>query len=93
LFFKSSVALRHIAVFTPIQNSFHSDEKGIQGVFLIGAAFAMVGGIISWVFIPDKEKDLESEDARFRAYLLENGYTGTFGESLEDEIKTTNFKV
>lgn len=80
-------------VFTPIQDSFHSDQKGIQGVFLIGAAFAVVGGIIAWIFIPDRNRDLESEDASFRAYLEENGYTGLFGESLEDEIKTTSFKI
>lgn len=76
-------------VFTPIQDSFSDVDKGNQGVFLIGAAFAAVGGIIAWVFIPDKERDLESEDARFRAYLEENGYEGTFGESLAAEIKTT----
>jgi MFS family permease len=80
-------------VFTPIQDSFHSDQKGVQGVFLIGAAFAVVGGIIAWIFIPDRERDLESEDARFKAYLEEQGYTGFFGESIEDEIKTTSYKL
>jgi hypothetical protein len=43
--------------------------------------------------IPDKERELESEDARFRAYLEENGYSGVFGESWENEIKSTAFKV
>ena len=62
-------------------------------MFLIGAAFAAVGGIISWFLIPDKEKDLESEDARFRVYLEENGYSGVYGENLEDELKTTAFKI
>jgi MFS family permease len=80
-------------VFTPIQNSFHSPDAGIQGVFLIGAAFAMVGGIIAWVFIPDRERDLENEDAKFMAYLAENGYQGYFGESLEEEVKSTGFKI
>ncbi|KAK3631722.1 hypothetical protein LTR56_016678 [Elasticomyces elasticus] len=70
-------------VFTPIQNS----------VFLIGAAFAATGGLIAWFLIPDRERDLESEDARFRAYLEANGYSGLFGESLEKDLKTTNFKV
>jgi hypothetical protein len=60
---------------------------------LIGAAFALVGGIIAWVFIPDMDRELEGEDARFRAYLAEHGYSGVFGESLEAEIKTTNFKI
>ena len=80
-------------VFTPIQDSFSNSQKGIQAVFLIGAAFATVGAVISWFMIPDKERDLESEDSKFRAYLAENGYTGTFGELLEDELKTTNFKL
>lgn len=65
-------------VFTPIQNSFDDVFKGQQAVFLIGAGFAAVGGIISWTLIPDKEKDLESEDVRFRAYLEEHGYETTF---------------
>jgi hypothetical protein len=43
-------------------------------VFLNGAAFAIVGGLIVWFFIPDKERDLEAEDARFKAYLEENGF-------------------
>ena len=79
-------------VFTPIQNSFADEFKGVQGVFLIGAAFAAVGGIIAWTLIPDRERDLETEDARFRAYLQEHGYSADFGESLEKEIKTTTFK-
>ncbi|WPH04629.1 Hypothetical protein R9X50_00752200 [Acrodontium crateriforme] len=80
-------------VFTPIQNSFDSDFKGVQAVFLIGAAFAAVGGLIAWTLIPNREKDLESEDARFRAYLTEHGYDGVFGESLAKDLKTTTFKV
>jgi MFS family permease len=61
-------------VFTPIQDSFANTEKGQQGVFLIGSAFAIVGGLIAWFLIPDKERDLESEDVRFRRYLEANGY-------------------
>ncbi|KAF2674308.1 MFS general substrate transporter [Microthyrium microscopicum] len=80
-------------VFTPIQDSFDDPQKGVQGVFLIGAAFALTGCIISWFMIPDKERDLEDEDVKFRLYLEQHGYTGTFGESLEEEIKTTNFKI
>jgi MFS family permease len=81
-------------VFMPIQNSFSSVEKGQQGVFLIGSAFAIVGGIIAWVFIPDKERDLESEDVRFRAYLEAKGFdTSFYGVSLEEETKSTAFKV
>jgi MFS family permease len=80
-------------VFTPIQDSFSDSQKGVQGVFLIGAAFAAVGALISWFLIPSKDKHLEDEDTKFRAYLAEHGYHGTWGDSLLDEIKTTNFKV
>lgn len=59
----------------------------------IGASFAAVGGIIAYTLIPDRERDLESEDARFRAALEEHGYGGAFGESLQKEIKGTTFKV
>jgi len=52
-----------------------------------------VGGIIAYTLIPDRERDLESEDARFRAYLEENGYGGEFGESLEKDLKSTTSKV
>ena len=79
-------------VFTPIQDSFSSTEKGTQAVFLIGAAFAAVGGIMAWFLLPDRERQLEDEDAKFREYLEANGYCGDFGESVEKEIKSTAFR-
>lgn len=81
-------------VFTPIQDSLGSRQKGQQGVFLVGSAFAVVGGIIAWVLIPDMERDLEGEDVRFRRYLEENGFdTSTLGgESLIGQMKSTTFK-
>ncbi|KAJ5318193.1 hypothetical protein PENANT_c052G01203 [Penicillium antarcticum] len=70
-------------VFTPIQNSFDSTEKGQQAVFLIGAAFTVVGGLISWFLIPDMSRELETEDARFKEYLEQNGYdVSLYGEAL-----------
>jgi MFS family permease len=78
-------------VFTPIQNSFSNDFQGVQAVFLIGAAFAAVGGVISYTLIPDRERNLEDEDAKFRRYLDEHGYTTVFGESLQKQTKSTTF--
>jgi hypothetical protein len=78
-------------VFTPIQNSFGGEFQGVQAVFLIGAAFAATGGIIAWFLIPDRERDLESEDARFRAYLEEHGYSAEFGEPLEKNLRRSSF--
>ncbi|KAJ5948084.1 hypothetical protein N7466_001099 [Penicillium verhagenii] len=70
-------------VFTPIQASFSTDQKGQQAVFLIGSAFTIVGGIIAWYLIPDMSRELETEDARFKAYLEENGYdVSEYGDAL-----------
>ncbi|KAF1980975.1 MFS general substrate transporter [Aulographum hederae CBS 113979] len=80
-------------VFMPIQDSFGTTEKGTQAEFLIGAAFATVGGIIAWFLVPDRERDLEDEDAKFREYLAANGYDGVFGESLLQEVKSTAWKL
>ncbi|OAQ98092.1 hypothetical protein LLEC1_00799 [Akanthomyces lecanii] len=72
-------------VFTPIQDSFRDGNKGVQGVFLIGAGFAMTGALITWFLVPDMERELENEDAKFRRYLEENGCGGVFGEDQNDE--------
>ncbi|KAL2789366.1 MFS general substrate transporter [Aspergillus keveii] len=62
-------------VFTPIQESFGWDvHRGQQAAFLIGSAFTVVGAVVAWWLIPDMERELESEDQRFRVYLEENGY-------------------
>ncbi|KAL5601571.1 hypothetical protein FOBRF1_009104 [Fusarium oxysporum] len=70
--------------FTPIQDSFSDKQRGIQAVFLIGAAFAAVGGLVAWLLIPDKDKELETEDAQFRLYLEQNGYKCSFGDAVRD---------
>lgn len=70
-------------VFTPIQNSFDTTAKGQQAVFLIGAAFTVVGGLVGWFLIPDMSRELETEDAKFKAYLEENGYdVSLYGEAI-----------
>jgi nitrate/nitrite transporter NarK len=78
-------------VFIPIQESFSSEGKALQGTFLIGSAFAMSGALISWFLIPDRDTDLSSEDDEFRRYLLNNGYVGRFGakREMEDAAGTT----
>lgn len=80
-------------VFTPIQDSFSSETKGAQGVFLIGSAFCFVGAAIAWVLIPNREKELEGEDLKFRQYLIENGYQTDFGESIESQVAKSKFKL
>ncbi|GIK01644.1 hypothetical protein Aspvir_005682 [Aspergillus viridinutans] len=64
-------------------NSFDFTFKGQQAVFLIGSGFAVLGGLCSWFLIPDMSRELETEDARFKAYLEENGYNiSHYGEAL-----------
>lgn len=78
-------------VFTPIQDSFDSTVQGQQAVFLIGAAFTVVGGLIAWFLIPDMSRELESEDAKFKTYLAENGYdVSIYGEALVINPRTSS---
>lgn len=44
----------------------------------------MTGALISWFLIPDRSRDLASEDDEFRMYLAANGYVGKFGEKGSD---------
>ncbi|KAG2016947.1 hypothetical protein GB937_005851 [Aspergillus fischeri] len=47
------------------------------------SGFAVLGGLCSWFLIPDMSRELETEDARFKAYLEENGYDiSHYGEAL-----------
>lgn len=55
---------------------------------------AATGGFIAWFLIPNRDRELESEDAKFRAFLEEHGYSAdAFGESLQQNLKSTAFKV
>ena len=62
-------------------------------MFLIGAACAAVGGLVAWFLVPNRERDLESEDVRFREYLEANGWTCDFGDTLRSELKSTTYKI
>lgn len=82
-------------VFTPVQKSLGDGLKGQQGVFLIGSAFAILGGNYCVGFIPDMERELESEDIKFRRYLEDNGFdtSGLSGKSLVEQVKKTAFTL
>ncbi|RDW67025.1 hypothetical protein BP5796_09774 [Coleophoma crateriformis] len=55
-------------------NDFDSAIKGQQVIFLIGSGLSVVGTLCVWFLIPNHPDNLEDEDARFRAFLEENGY-------------------
>ncbi|KAI5199394.1 major facilitator superfamily transporter [Aureobasidium subglaciale] len=54
--------------------SYEDVTKGQQVVFLVGSAISLVGTLVVWFMIPSYNKELETEDARFRAFLQENGH-------------------
>ncbi|ORY07071.1 metabolite transporter [Basidiobolus meristosporus CBS 931.73] len=65
------------AVFKPITNAFGGPDtiNGQRSPFIIGCCLAILGAILTWLFIPDLSKDrLEDEDEAFREYLLQHGY-------------------
>lgn len=69
-------------VFTKIQSELPGN--GAQGVFLVGGAFAMVGAIATWFFIPDLDVDLTKQDKQLFQALREVGVT-TFDEAGPEE--------
>lgn len=63
--------------FTPIQT-----HLGKKWTFIIAAICGVVGILVTYFFIEDVSgEDLTIRDARFRAYLAENGWEGEMGEA------------
>jgi hypothetical protein len=62
-------------VFGAIQDRLGEDERGQQGVFLVGAAFSALGAIITMLCLPDSRGNthLQAEDDRFAEILRVNG--------------------
>jgi MFS family permease len=67
--------------FKPIQNNL-----GKRWTFIIAAICGVVGILVTWIFVPNlKGEDLIEEDDKFRAFLVENGWSGEMGE---DDLKS-----
>ncbi|PWN45212.1 MFS general substrate transporter [Ceraceosorus guamensis] len=63
-------------VFKPV-----TDNLGKKYVFIIAAGIGAAGVLFSALLIPDTTKfDLDSEDDRWRRYLLANGWNGELGD-------------
>ncbi|KAF8885502.1 major facilitator superfamily domain-containing protein [Infundibulicybe gibba] len=72
-------------VFPTIVASYPTEIKGQQVIFLIGAGIAVLSTAMVLTLIPDREKQLESEDALFKSYLEERGWdTSGMGLRVED---------
>jgi len=68
--------------FTPIQLNL-----GKKWTFIIAAICGITGILITYFFVPDMTGvDLADEDAKFMAYLEENGWTGLVGEDDGDPL-------
>ncbi|KAL7938360.1 sugar transporter domain-containing protein [Trichoderma chlorosporum] len=68
--------------FTPIQTNL-----GKRWTFIIAAICGVVGVLVTYFFVPNVTgEDLAVRDEKFRAYLLENGWTGEMGVSDEKEL-------
>ncbi|KAH6671323.1 major facilitator superfamily domain-containing protein [Halenospora varia] len=64
-------------VLSNVLNDFPTKTRGQQVIFLIGSGISVAGTLVVWFMIPNHNEDLETEDAKFRAYLEENGYDTT----------------
>lgn len=63
------------ATFGPIQT-----KLGNKWTFIIAACCGVAGVLVTFFFIPHlKDDDLMQEDVKFKNYLIENGWKGTFG--------------
>lgn len=71
--------------FTPIQN-----HLGENWTFIIAAICGLVGVVVALLFIPQlNDDDLLEEDIRFKNYLIDQGWRGTFGtEDGEVEVES-----
>ncbi|KAK7457098.1 hypothetical protein VKT23_010400 [Stygiomarasmius scandens] len=61
-------------VFPLIVDRYEDEVKGQQAIFLIGAAISVVGTLVVYFFIPDRDRQLESEDKLFKEYLEQHGW-------------------
>jgi MFS family permease len=69
--------------FTPIQSNL-----GKQWTFIIAAICGVVGVLVTYFFVPNVTgEDLAVQDDKFKAYLLEHGWSGEMG--LKDDKEPT----
>lgn len=81
--------------FTPIQ-----DKLGENWTFIIAAICGLAGVVSALLFIPQlKDDDLMREDIKFKNYLIDQGWEGTFGyedgneEAVEETSDTSDADV
>ena len=64
-----------VEVFTPIATHY-----GQRWTFIASAIVAVLGGLVTYFFIPNVSgDDLAVADERFRLYLIEHGWEGSVG--------------
>ncbi|EXJ95778.1 hypothetical protein A1O1_00902 [Capronia coronata CBS 617.96] len=69
-------------VFTAILNAYTDDpDKGNQIAFLIGSCFALLGAFLAFFLVQDANKHLDDEDDKWKIYLAEHGWEGSWGDN------------
>ena len=69
--------------FTPIQTNL-----GKKWTFIVAAICGLAGVLVAFFFVPHlRDEDLMEEDIKFKNYLVQHGWTGSFGT--EDEGSDT----
>lgn len=56
-------------------------DKGNQVAFLVGSCFAILGALIAFFVVEDVDKHLDDEDNKWKAYLAEHGWEGSWGDN------------
>lgn len=64
--------------FPRIIAAFPAGDAQASGPFFVGSGLAILSALITWFLIPEVEANhMQHEDAKFRAYLEENGFDTT----------------
>ena len=76
--FSSAVSKAGAAISTTVFARIN-DKAGDRATFLIGAGFAVLGGLVAWFVIPDVSARLGDEDEAWRVFLEEQGWRAEWG--------------
>ncbi|KAF8900931.1 major facilitator superfamily domain-containing protein [Mucidula mucida] len=72
--FSAAVGKEGAAIVPHFMGKFDTPVKGQQAIFLVASAICALGTLVVWFLIPDRDTQLENEDALFKKYLEENGW-------------------
>lgn len=71
-----TLLLTIVQVFTGILSSYSDSDQGNRVAFFVGSSLAVLGALLAWFALEDVDRELDNEDARWKEYLAEKGWTG-----------------